>query len=703
MGLLKVGQPLSWEDAAEYREYVRDHGLEQFLITWDRVKNVFGDQLLYGDEVEYHIVKFDHENRTVKLSLRAPEILKSLQDLEEQTLQRAEGVTWHPEYGRWMVEATPREPYTGYCADLGRVERNLRLRRRRLLYALAADEAALSLPAFPRMGVGAFAAAAAPAPAAPPPPPGGGGPGPVANSAAFPDAAINPKRKEKKREKKKKKKGRNVDIRVPLFRDERTPEFLPEAARGAAAAAAGAAAAAAGARPHVHMDAMGFGMGMCCLQVTFQARQASGANESRFMYDQLATLAPLMLALTAATPILKGRLVDTDVRWAAIAASVDDRTPAEAGEEEEEGGDTAAAAAARPDMAGRGARRRLHKSRYDSVSNYIFQCPRHPPGARSLEKYCDVPAPADPEHVARLMARGLDAALAQHIAHLFTRDPLTAAGPFLLPLTLQGAVAEVDDERSTEHFENVQSTNWQTVRWKPPPPREGPNAPHIGWRVEFRSMEVQLTDFENAAFTVFVVLVTRVILAFDLNLYLPLSKVDENMRRAHARGAVTGERFFVRKHMAPPPQPGGGGGGGGGGEEEEEEEEPRSACAAIPAAAAADDDGCEEMSMREILEGKDCYFPGLIPLCQAYLDHIGCDRDTRGKVGALWTLIALRGSCQTARPRGLGAPCRVATRKPRRDSVVGEGVAYDLLRRCRDVAEGRAPAPELLGAAEVRP
>jgi hypothetical protein len=38
-------------------------------------------------------------------------------------------------------------------------------------------------------------------------------------------------------------------------------------------------------------------------------------------------------------------------------------------------------------------------------------------------------------------------------------------------------------------------------------------------------MEVQLTDFENAAFTVFVVLVTRVMLAFDLSFYIPLSKV----------------------------------------------------------------------------------------------------------------------------------------------------------------------------------
>jgi glutamate--cysteine ligase catalytic subunit len=59
------------------------------------------------------------------------------------------------------------------------------------------------------------------------------------------------------------------------------------------------------------------------------------------------------------------------------------------------------------------------------------------------------------------------------------------------------------------------------VRWKPPPP----DAPDMGWRVELRTMEAQVTDFENAAFTVFVVLLSRVILSFDLNLYVPLSKV----------------------------------------------------------------------------------------------------------------------------------------------------------------------------------
>ena len=34
-----------------------------------------------------------------------------------------------------------------------------------------------------------------------------------------------------------------------------------------------------------------------------------------------------------------------------------------------------------------------------------------------------------------------------------------------------------------------------------------------------------MTDFENAAFSVFVVLLSRAILHFNLNLYIPISKV----------------------------------------------------------------------------------------------------------------------------------------------------------------------------------
>ena len=55
------------------------------------------------------------------------------------------------------------------------------------------------------------------------------------------------------------------------------------------------------------MDSMAFGMGMCCLQMTFQC---CNIEEARMFYDQLAVLAPIMLALSANAPIFRGFLAD---------------------------------------------------------------------------------------------------------------------------------------------------------------------------------------------------------------------------------------------------------------------------------------------------------------------------------------------------------------------------------------------------------
>merc|ERR1711959_629279 len=107
-----------------------------------------------------------------------------------------------------------------------------------------------------------------------------------------------------------------VDIRVPKFKDSKTA-WLPRGDQPPSTVQE------ADEQNEIYMDCMAFGMGMCCLQVTFQARDMS---ESRHLYDQLAVLAPVMLGLTAATPIFRGFLADIDVRWDVIAGSVDCRT-----------------------------------------------------------------------------------------------------------------------------------------------------------------------------------------------------------------------------------------------------------------------------------------------------------------------------------------------------------------------------------------
>ena len=79
---------------------------------------------------------------------------------------------------------------------------------------------------------------------------------------------------------------------------------------------------------HIYMDAMGFGMGCSCLQITFQAYNL---EEARRVYDALVPVGPIMLALTAAAPMFRGYLADVDCRWDVIAGSVDDRTDEERG------------------------------------------------------------------------------------------------------------------------------------------------------------------------------------------------------------------------------------------------------------------------------------------------------------------------------------------------------------------------------------
>lgn len=450
--------------------------------------------------------------------------------------------------------------------------------------------------------------------------------------------------------------------------------------------------------PTVDMDCMAFGMGCCCLQVTFQGKDV---DDSRYLYDQLAGMSPIMLALTAATPIFKGRLVDTDARWAVISQSVDDRTAAERQCPSGAGADADA------EMAGGGVRP-LQKSRYDSISCYL--------SSETPDMYNDVPCEVDEEMRDLVLQATGDHMLARHVAHLFVRDPL---------VVFEGAVEEVPDEEATDHWENIQSTNWQTMRWKPPPPQDPDHADdgnQIGWRTEFRAMEVQMTDFENAAFSVFIVLLTRVLFVFDLDLVMPLSLVDENMKRAQKIDAVCKEKFFFRKHMVPghagqncsscdPPA------SGAAAEAVTPPQPPSPTTAPCNKSAAGDEEGeeetlldegmlddtVEEMTMDEIFNGKGDYFPGLVPLCYAYLDHMNCDKKAFSKLDGYLRFISARAAAQVKTDAGWIRDFVLNHPEYAKDSVVSPAIAHDLVKACDEVGRGEREAADLLGEAQIDP
>uniref|UniRef100_A0AAR2KR17 Glutamate--cysteine ligase n=1 Tax=Pygocentrus nattereri TaxID=42514 RepID=A0AAR2KR17_PYGNA len=558
MGLLSQGSPLNWAETKKYADHVRKHGILQFLNIYNKVKDRQKDVLKWGDEVEYMLVELDDKHEKVHLVLNGKEVLETLQEKGEK-INPNHPTLWRPEYGSYMIEGTPGQPYGGTMSEFNTVEDNMGKRRREASSVLNENETLCTITSFPRLGCPGFTK-----PEFKPTPVEKG----VSKSLFFPDEAINrhPRFSTLTRNIRHRR-GEKVAINVPIFKDKNTPspfvEVFPEDDGEAARAAL---------PDHIYMDAMGFGMGNCCLQVTFQACSIS---EARYLYDQLATFCPIV-------PLKNNKF-------------------------------------------------RIHKSRYDSIDSYLSCCG---------EKYNDIELTKDEEIYKQLLDAGIDNLLAQHIAHLFIRDPLS----------LFEEKIHLDDENESDHFENIQSTNWQTMRFKPPPPNSD-----IGWRVEFRPMEVQLTDFENSAYVVFIVLLTRVILSYKLDFLIPLSKVDDNMKVAQKRNAVQEGMFYFRKDIFK---------------------------------------GRKAVNRRIFTEG---VFQGLIPILNCYLDNIEVDVDTRCTILNYLKLIKRRASGELMTMAKWMREFVAKHPHYKQDSIITNKINYDLLRKCDRIAKGQEGCPELIG------
>lgn len=51
MGLLTEGNPLTWEETKKLSKHVREHGIQQFINMYSRLRDRTGDVLKWGDEV----------------------------------------------------------------------------------------------------------------------------------------------------------------------------------------------------------------------------------------------------------------------------------------------------------------------------------------------------------------------------------------------------------------------------------------------------------------------------------------------------------------------------------------------------------------------------------------------------------------------------------------------------------------------------
>ena len=375
---------------------------------------------------------------------------------------------------------------------------------------------------------------------------------------------------------------------------------------------------------HIFGDAATLGGSSCGLQVTMQARNL---DQARMLYDQLIPMTPVLLALTAGTPTFKGYLSDTDTRWAVMADSVDDRTPDE--------------------------RERNLKLRVCSNSTYLSLDER----LRPEYQLPDLPVLEGLK--AKLIDAGMDETLATHFAHVFTRDPFV--------IEEREVKNGLDLENATQ-FNKINGSYWQAVRFKPPMDMVSPD---IGWRVEFRQMEIQWTDFENAAFVVFIVLLARTMLHFDLDLYIPIAMVDENTTTANARDAVLNSKFHFRTTLLR-----------ASGDGLSTADSGRHGHSKIVGNGAETDIG--ELTVDEIINGRSsdaARFPGLLPLVRRYLgSRQDISATQRASIEQYLALIENRANGKEKTNARWQRDFIRSHQEYRHDSKVTPGIAYDLLR-----------------------
>ncbi|CAH8512792.1 unnamed protein product [Schistosoma rodhaini] len=658
MGLLTIGSPLNWPETKKIASFIQEQGIKEFLLLYHKLNSRMKHTLKWGDEIEYTLVRIDPSTHAAQLYLGASELLKLM---KEKKSDISDEITWQPEYAEYMIEGVPRIPFGRLLDAFNTVECNMKKRRLDLVANLPEDCIALTISAFPRLGCDDFCY-----PVVKPTPDSG-----ASRSLFFPDAAItqeHPRFKTLTRNIRERR-GTKVAINVPIYRDICTPQPFIENFPNQNDPTSTSAALP----NHIYLDAMGFGMGCSCLQITFQA---CCIDEARILYDQLATMCPIVMALSAATPAIRGYLLDWDCRWGIISASVDDRT------EEERG--------IKPLCNDQFV---IPKSRFASVSFYLS-----PMGA----KFNDIPLVYNKDYYNTLIEGGVDHTLALHVAHLFIRDPISV---------FSESLNSPENEETVENFETIQSTNWQSMRFKPPPLNSS-----IGWRVEFRPTELQLTDFENAAFVTFILLLSRTILKFNLNLLIPLSKVDENIATALKRDAVLNEKFYFKQgHLITTD-----------GTpvdlakscskfkfnrtystqcdfsdsnctfSRDEQYVNTSSCNSTSSFAEVNpDDSYMLMSVNEIINGTST-FPGLLPLIRHYVQETGGHLETIDLINSYLDLIQKRASgelmttAKWMRSRIMKHP------DYKNDSYISSQINSDIIKECWDITRGVIRPPELL-------
>ena len=279
MGFLEdQGRVLTYDESIKHHKYIKEHAIIQFLNLFKKFGHIQNkdDTFYWGDELEYQIVNIDKISGCPRIDLDIDNIFKNF---------ISETVSIQFEYGRWMVETIPKNPYTT-LDNPGPILANLKARRDEISSLFKDNNILYTAPVFPMLGVKDYYYIGANEEKDEKTLPQENDnstsfeKNPYSNSQYLDDEIINthPRYGALTRNIRLRR-GEKVCIKVPIYQDINTTKIASteEPFPG-----------------FIYMDAMGFGTGNCSLQITFSTKNS---KEARYLTDQLAVFAPIFVIL----------------------------------------------------------------------------------------------------------------------------------------------------------------------------------------------------------------------------------------------------------------------------------------------------------------------------------------------------------------------------------------------------------------------
>jgi glutamate--cysteine ligase catalytic subunit len=233
------------------------------------------------------------------------------------------------------------------------------------------------------------------------------------------------------------------------------------------------------------------------------------------------------------------------------------------------------------------------------------------------------------------------------------------------------------------------------MRFKPPPSKDS----KIGWRVEFRTMDIQLTDFENAALIVLLGMIVNIINNFDVDFVMPISKIDENIARAHKVDGLLKEKFWFKTNIVPSE-------GSYRKADLKENDYLRSHNLSSDTESSSSHDSAEiqqsdsfhELYVHEILTGKpEIGFKGIYPLIEEFMADKGYKKDEVCQVRTYMQFLLERATGEVKTGARYIRDFVFNHPEYKQDSVVGNKIAYDLMSSIVNMSKCPEERAKLLG------